>query len=90
MGNNTCGRRRNDRYAKQAENRLIVLTRINQQAFEKLEIVHQDISVGNILITEGTDGQLGDIVIDWDLCQSLEKPNDKYRSIEQRFVNGLK
>ncbi|KAK0186680.1 hypothetical protein F5146DRAFT_935727, partial [Armillaria mellea] len=55
----------------------------HQQVFEKLQIMHQDISVGNILITEDTDGTLGGILIDWDLCQSLEKLSDKYRCIER-------
>ncbi|KAK0495533.1 hypothetical protein EDD18DRAFT_1254496 [Armillaria luteobubalina] len=41
----------------------------HQQAFEKLQIMHQDISVGNILITEDINGHLGGILIDWDLCQ---------------------
>ncbi|KAK0495504.1 hypothetical protein EDD18DRAFT_244752 [Armillaria luteobubalina] len=62
----------------------------HQQDFEKLRIMHQDISVGNTLITEDTDGKPGGILIDWDLCQSLEKLNVKHRSIERTFVAGLK
>lgn len=44
----------------------------HQQAFQKLLILHQDISVGNILITEDSNGTTSGILIDWDLCQMLD------------------
>lgn len=55
----------------------------HQQTVEKLQIMHQDISVGNVLITEDTNGKLGSILVDWDLCQSLEKLNDENTSIKR-------
>lgn len=55
----------------------------HQQAFEKLQIMHQDISVGNISITEDTNGHLGGILIDWDLCQSVDNLTKGSGSVER-------
>ncbi|KAK0495561.1 hypothetical protein EDD18DRAFT_1169871 [Armillaria luteobubalina] len=55
----------------------------HQQAFEKLQIMHQDISVGNILITQDINGHLGGILIDWDLCQSIDNLTKGSGSVER-------
>ncbi|KAK0495542.1 hypothetical protein EDD18DRAFT_1392243 [Armillaria luteobubalina] len=55
----------------------------HQQAFEKLQIMHQDISVGNVLITEDINGHLGGILIDWDLCQLTDKITKGSNSVER-------
>ncbi|KAK0235334.1 hypothetical protein EDD85DRAFT_72906 [Armillaria nabsnona] len=55
----------------------------HQQAFGKLQIMHQDISVGNILITEDINGHLGGILIDWDLCQSVDNLTTGSGSVER-------
>ncbi|KAK0186650.1 hypothetical protein F5146DRAFT_1227254 [Armillaria mellea] len=60
----------------------------HQQAFEKLEIMHQDISVGNILITEDINGYLGGILIDWDLCQSVDNLTKGPGSVERTIRQG--
>ena len=41
----------------------------HKEAFEKAKILHRDISVGNIIITER-----GGLLIDWDLAKDTEKP----------------
>ncbi|KAK0217057.1 hypothetical protein IW262DRAFT_1276430, partial [Armillaria fumosa] len=56
---------------------------IGWQAFEKLQIMHQDISIGNILITEDINGHLGGILIDWDLCQLTDKITKGSKSVER-------
>ncbi|KAK0443476.1 hypothetical protein EV421DRAFT_519174 [Armillaria borealis] len=56
----------------------------HQQTFEKLQIMHQDISVGNILITEDINGHLGGILIDWDLRQLADKITKGSESVERR------
>lgn len=55
----------------------------HQQAFEKLQIMHQDVSVGNILITEDINGHLGGILIDWDLCQLVDNLTKGSGSVER-------
>ena len=55
--------------------------------------MHQDISVGNILITEDINGHLGGILIDWDLCQSVENltkgSGPVERIVRQVVSNGI-
>ncbi|PBK71308.1 hypothetical protein ARMSODRAFT_933988 [Armillaria solidipes] len=60
----------------------------HQQAFEKLQIMHQDISVGNILITEDVNGHLGGILVDWNLCQSVDNLTKGSGSVERTIRQG--
>ncbi|KAK0482265.1 hypothetical protein IW261DRAFT_1026447 [Armillaria novae-zelandiae] len=55
----------------------------HQQAFQKLLILHQDISVGNVLIMEDSNGTTSRILIDWDLCQMLDKCSSDARPKER-------
>jgi RIO-like serine/threonine protein kinase len=56
----------------------------HKEAFEKARILHRDISVGNILITEDGRG----ILIDWDLCKRVKSLVNGARQSE-RSVRSL-
>ncbi|KAG7440550.1 uncharacterized protein BT62DRAFT_581245 [Guyanagaster necrorhizus] len=55
----------------------------HEKAVIKVQIMHRDISVGNILITEDCNGHIGGILIDWDLSKSIKDLNKGPRSIER-------
>ena len=57
----------------------------HEAAWIKANILHRDVSPGNILIDDRIPGQLKAFLNDWDLCkykEDLEKgPSDKARSV---------
>jgi hypothetical protein len=52
---------------------LFILAAAHRQAWEKGEVLHRDISVGNILINvEGDEDDPQGFLNDWDLAKTLE------------------
>ena len=50
------------------------------QAYEKAKIVHRDISEANIMVRRDGD-KIEGVLIDWDLCEELEKGYNAGRTV---------
>lgn len=53
----------------------------HQDAFERCNILHRDISTGNILIYKkpNTGGEVEGLLIDWDLSQNVQRMGKAWR-----------
>ncbi|KAI0044091.1 hypothetical protein FA95DRAFT_1608825 [Auriscalpium vulgare] len=64
-------------------------------AYELAEVLHRDISAGNILFYKTADGVIRGILIDWDLCKFIRKREKESRRQDWRtgtwqFMSGLR
>ena len=57
---------------------MTIIFTAHSQAYEQAEILHRDISVVNIIITDDGKG----LLIDWDLCNHLENLANVRRQCE--------
>ncbi|KAI0043611.1 hypothetical protein FA95DRAFT_370232 [Auriscalpium vulgare] len=61
------------------------------RAYELAEVLHRDISIGNILFYKTEDGVIRGILIDWDLCNIRKKESGRQnsRTGTWQFMSGL-
>ena len=45
----------------------------HSHAFERAQILHRDISAGNILVTKNDDGSPKGLLIDWELAKKMNE-----------------
>ncbi|KAI0042700.1 hypothetical protein FA95DRAFT_1474118, partial [Auriscalpium vulgare] len=65
------------------------------RAYELAEVLHRDISAGNILFYKTADGVIRGLLIDWDLCKIIRKLEKESRRQDWRtgtwqFMSGLR